>query len=307
MKLKYKKQFTLLLGLIILINWHILSQGCSDAGACSIGSMDEVSEEYKPPKFKLTYDQNFGLGEKFTLISATSLIVEHRFTKTTSFNARVPFIFTTGNLGNTTGVGDILVSLIQQLYHGQNSQLGILVGGRLRTNNADFSFEGNPLPMAYQTSLGTYDIIGGIQFMYKTWDIYFAYQHSFGRNDNQYLHPENETDDTKLYYESAFLKRGDDIALRIQKTFFLKKEQRLQPGILPIYRIQKSEILKDDLPVILDGSNGLTFNLFLTYSKQLNDRTIFSLTGAFPIIDKDYRADGLTRNFVLSFGVTNFW
>jgi len=283
-------------------------QGCSDAGACSIGSLDEVSgNESKPPKFKLSYDQNFGLGEKFILISTTSLIVEHRFLKTTSFVARIPFIFTSGNLGNSTGIGDVLVSLIQQIYKGQNSQLGILIGGKLRTNNSDFSFNDKPLPMAYQTSLGTYDIIIGIQYMFKTWDFYLAYQHPFGRNNNQYLHPEDETDESKLYYESAFLKRGDDIALRIQKTFFFKKGQTLQPGILPIYRLQKSEIIRNDHPEVLDGSNGLTFNLFLTYSNKLKDNTIISLTAAAPVIDKAYRADGLTRNFVVSFRLTNFW
>lgn len=283
------------------------SQGCSDAGACSIGSMDEVSEDQQPPKLKLSYDQSFGLGEKFTIISTTSIIAEHQFLKSTSFVVRVPFIFTSGNLGNSTGIGDVIVSFIQQLYQGQNSKLGILVGGKLRTNNSDFTFEGNPLPMTYQTSLGTYDIIGGVEYIYKTWNFYFAYQHPFGRNENQYLHPEGETNEKKLYYESAQLKRGDDIAFRIQKVFYLEKDQSLQPGILPIYRLQKSEIIRNDQPEILYGSDGLTVNLFLTYSKKIKHNTLISLTAAFPVIDKDYRADGLTRNFILSFRITNFW
>lgn len=286
---------------------QIIGQGCSDAGACSIGSMDEISKDVEPPRFKLSYDQNVGLGEKFTFISTTSLIVEHRFTKSSSFVVRVPFIFTSGNLGNTSGTGDVLVSYIQQLYNGQHTQLGILLGGKLRTNHSDFEFKDDPLPMAYQTSLGTYDIIGGFQFIYKTWDFYIAYQHPFGSNNNQYLHPEGETDENKLYYESAFLKRGDDLAVRVQKTFFLKNDQSLQPGILPIYRIQKSEITRNNQPEILPGSDGLTFNLFLTYSKKIRQNTIITLTAAFPVIDKDYRADGLTRNFVLSFRLTNMF
>jgi len=306
MNLKYLKILLVIFAFLLFGNRYSMGQGCSDAGACSIGSMDHHEGENQPPKFKLSYDQNFGLGEKFILISTTSLIVEHRFTNSTSFVARVPFIFTTGNLGNTSGIGDVFISFIQQLFHGQNSQLGILIGGKLKTNNSDFSFD-NPLPMAYQTSLGTYDIIAGIQYMFKTWDFYLAYQHPFGRNNNQYLHPDGETDESKLYYESAFLKRGDDIALRIQKTFFFKKGQTLQSGILPIYRLQKSEIIRNDHPEVLDGSNGLTFNLFLTYSNKLKDNIIISLTAATPVIDKAYRADGLTRNFVVSFRLTNFW
>ena len=307
MNIKFIVYFLFLMAFTVFVTKQSFSQGCSDAGACSIGSMDEISEEIKPPKFRLSYDQNVGLGEKFTFISTTSVIFEHRFLKSTSFVVRIPFIFTSGNLGNSTGIGDVLVSFIQQVFHGQNSQLGILVGGKLRTNNSDFTFVGNPLPMAYQTSLGTYDIIGGIEYIYKTWNFYFAYQHPFGRNENQYLHPEGETDEKKLYYESAQLKRGDDIAFRVQKTFYLENGQILIPGILPIYRIQKSEIIRNDKPEILEGSDGLTLNLFLTYSKKLKKNTIISLTGAFPVIDKDYRADGLTRNFVLSIRLTNFW
>ena len=309
---KMTKTIIFLTIVLIIINlFSIVStngQGCSDAGACSIGSMDEVSgNKVESPKFKLSYDQNFGLGEKFILISTTSLIVEHRFTKSTSFVARIPFIFTTGNLGNSSGIGDVLVSFIQQLLHKHDSQLGILIGGKLRTNNADFSFNDKALPMAYQTSLGTYDIIAGIQYIYKTWDFYLAYQHPFGRNNNQYLHPEGETNESKLYYESAYLRRGDDLAFRVQKTFYLKNKQSLQPGIMPIYRLQKSEIIKNDQNILLDGTNGLTLNLYLTYVKKLKKNALLYLTVAAPVIDRSYRADGLTRNFVISLRFTQMW
>ena len=285
-------------------------QGCSDAGACSIGSMDgehETGEEVKPPVFKLSYEEIIGLGEKFTFVSQTAVTVEQRVFKTTWLVVRVPFIFTSGNLGNSTGVGDVLVSVVQQVYKSFDSQLGIMAGGKLRTNNSGFSFAGNPLPMVYQTSLGTYDIIGGIQYMWRSWDFYLAYQHPFGRNQNQYLHPPGETNDKKLYYESAQLKRGDDLAFRIQKSFYLKNRQSLQPGILPIYRIQKSTIIKNDREVVLDGSNGLTLNLYLTYVKKLKNNTVLSLTAAAPVIERSYRADGLTRNFVVSLRFTQMW
>ena len=141
----------------------------------------------------------------------------------------------------------------------------------------------------------------------KTWDFYVAYQHPFGRNENKYLHPPGETDEKKLYYESAYLKRGDDIALRVQKTFYLKNRQSLQPGIMPIYRIQKSTIIKNDREVTLDGSDGLTLNLYLTYVKKLKNNALIYLTAAAPVIDRNYRADGLTRNFVVSLRFTQMW
>ncbi len=308
------KNYKILIIAFVISNLFLITsikgQGCSDAGACSIGSMDELGtheHEKEPPKLKISIEQSVGLGEKFTFISQTSVTAEYRFLKQTSIVLRTPFIFTSGNLGNSSGIGDVLVSVIQQVYKKDESQFGILVAGKIRSNNSNFSFAGNPLPMAYQTSLGTYDVIVGAQYLWKTWDFYLAYQHPFGRNQNEYLHPPGETDESKLYFESAQLKRGDDLALRVQKTFVLKNNQGLQPGIMPIYRIQKSEIIKYDKDVVLDGSSGLTLNLYLTYVKRLKGDALLNLTAAFPVIDRDYRADGLTRNFVLTLRITQLW
>ena len=304
--LKIKYIFVILI--IVFVHGYSPGQGCSDAGACSIGGVhDDAAGSRTAPKIKVTLGQSFALGEKFVFISQTSLSFEHRFLKHTSYVVNVPFIFTSGNLGNSTGVGDVLVSFIQQLYSNGESTVGLLVGGRLRSNNSNFTFAGNPLPMAYQTSLGTYDVIGGLQYVWKSWDFYLAYQHPFGRNQNQYLHPPGETDPDKLYFESAHLKRGDDLAFRLRKTFGLKKQQNLQTGFLSIYRLQKSQIIKNDQSVILNGTNGLTLNLFLTYQKTLKDKTKLYFTAAFPVVDRAYRADGLTRNFVFNIRVTQFW
>ena len=310
---RIKRGFIRNIGLIILIftflySNKVNSQGCSDAGACSIGSMDEEhTHETAPKKIRLSYGQSIAWGEKFVFVSQTSITLEHRVLKNTSYVVRVPFIFTSGNLGNSSGVGDVLVSVIQEVYKNENSQLGFLGGVKLKTNNANLSFADNPLPMVYQTSLGTYDIIVGGQYLWKTWDFYLAYQHPFGRNENEYLNNPLETDEDKIYYESAYLKRGDDLAFRLQKTFDIKKEQKLIPGLMAIYRLQKSEIRKADQNVILDGSNGLTLNIYLTYVKKLKGNGIIYITGAAPIIARDYRADGLTRNFVLNFRISQLW
>lgn len=306
-----KKSFnysTFLLWITLLFSTNLSGQGCSDAGACSIGSLSgEIDFEGEIPKIKLSYEQGFALGEKFVFISQTALTLEHRVLKTTSYVVRLPFVFTSGNLGNSSGVGDILISVIQQVYKNNTSQLGFLTGVKLKTNNANLTFAGIALPMAYQTGLGTYDIIVGGQYLWKSWDFYLAYQHPFERNENGYLNYPLETDERKNYFESAKLKRGDDLAFRVQKSFPLKKKQSLLPGIMSIYRIQKSEIVKADQNVVLDGSKGLTLNVYLTYVKKLKGNGIIFITGAFPIVDRDYRADGLTRNFVLSFKLTQLW
>ncbi len=74
--------------------------------------------------------------------------------------------------------------------------------------------------------------------------------------------------------------------------------------MLTIYRIQKSEIIKNYENIILDASNGLTVNPGIIYSKQLKNNRELSFLFAFPIIDRAYRADGLTRNIVFGLRIT---
>ena len=69
--------------------------------------------------------------------------------------------------------------------------------------------------------------------------------------------------------------------------------------------MKKDEIVKNNENIQLDGSEGLTVNLALTYSKTLKNNKKLDFSLAFPIIDKEYRSDGLTRNIVLGFRIIN--
>ena len=284
-----------------------LAQGCSDAGACSISSLNisEDSSHLKKSKVHFSVEQSFGLGEKFILISQTTAGIRYRIFKTTLLELRVPFVFTYGNLGQTSGVGDLLFSVNQQLFSRNTSQLNLLVATRLKSNNADFSFGSEPLPMAYQTSLGTYDGIFGLLYTIPKWDFYAAYQHPFGRNNNGYLVTDTTLPDSWKYYESAQLKRGDDAYLRVRRNLLLKKQNSSRFTLLTIYRVQQDEIIKNDKPVLLEGSRGLTLNLGFSWSKQLSTGQFMELMLSFPVIDRAYRADGLTRNVVLSLRLSN--
>lgn len=299
-------RFIITTGFVLLFSLFLSGQGCSDAGACSVQTFDfEDNTIGSKQKVLLNFEQTVGLGEKFVFISQSTLGVQYSLTSGTGFELRIPFIFTYGNIGQTSGVGDIILSATQDFIHDKNFQLTAILGGRFKTNSSNLSADDLPLPMAYQTSLGTNDIIIGAQYSREKWNLYMAYQHPFGRNENEYLVPENETDPAKQYFESAYLKRGDDLYVRTQYLLGLKKNNDLKFNLLGIYRIQESEILVDDEPLLLDGSSGLTVNMGVTYSKQIKNDRELSLILAFPVIDSNYRADGLTRNIVLGIRFRN--
>ena len=284
--------------IVFISGFQGYSQGCSDAGACSIaGHLPDVDSSKKVRYFGFV-EQSFGLGEKFVLISQSSVGIGIQLPSKTEVFFQIPFIMAFGNLGSTSGIGDGIVSVRQQVFRKNNSDLSFIGGGRLRSNNSDFSLNGKPLPMAYQTGLGTYDIIAAVLLNSKSWSFYVAYQHPFGRNKNGYLREEGQTNDKLNYYESAELKRGDDLVLRVQKSLDLKNRKSLLFTFMPVFRLQADQIIKNNENVVLDGSKGLTLNVNITYSKETKKGNIFELLAGFPVIDRDYRADGLTRNFV---------
>jgi hypothetical protein len=281
-------------------------QGCSDAGACSIETFDfEKHASDNNHRVLANFNQTFSLGEKFIFISQTSISLQYHLSTSTRFELITPFIFTYGNLGQSSGVGDIIISASEDFFKQKSYQITASVGGRLRTNQSNFDFNNQPLPMAYQTSLGTNDIILGLQYSRIKWNIYMAYQHPTGTNKNEYLIPENETDPNKQYFESAYLDRGDDLYLRAQYNLGLKDKRSLVFNVMGIYRIQQSEITKNDKRMLLEGSSGLTMNAGVSFKKQLLKNRELNFLLAFPIIDRDYRADGLTRNIIFGISIRN--
>lgn len=288
----------LLLGLSV----RLLAQGCSDAGVCSIGSM-KPSLSTDPIQSGIGLSTSFGLGEADgALIPIWTAQVEGilKITPSSYINLKLPFQIAHGNLGTTYGPGDIALSISQVLSQDQHKRTTITVGGIFPTNDADKQIDGKGLPMIYQTSLGSYDLIIGASHLRGRWQFAVGYQHPFNRNKNGFLHsewPDNE--DALAYFESNRLKRGDDLIFRAGKLFYFSNST-LYLGLLPIIRLQKDEIIKEGEVLPLDGSRGLTLNLNLSWHKPLSERLDFKLVYGNPIIWRQTRADGLTRPVVIT-------
>ena len=223
--------------------YQVSGQGCGDAGACSAGSLGLHESGQNETRFWMGYAQSIGLADKESLVLSTDLTINHRLFPNTGLEVRIPYLVTIGNLGTTSGPGDLLVSLSQVVFQEEKSAFSIVAGGRIKTNESDKEMDGEPLPMVYQSSLGTHDIFAGIAWHSGDWSLSLAYQHPFGSNKNEYLRPDTmEIPENKQYFESAFLKRGDDLVLRFQRAFNIHPAGQVVAGILPVYRIQQDEI-----------------------------------------------------------------
>ncbi len=106
------------------------------------------------------------------------------------------------------------------------------------------------------------------------------------------------------YFNSNQLKRGPDVLIRAEKNFRIKKFD-LSPGLLGIYRISGDKYTPlTGTETKIAGSEGLTLNITGGIKYRVTNHIVIDWLMGFPVVVRKYRADGLTRHFATSLGVT---
>ncbi|NQY68555.1 MAG: hypothetical protein HRT72_12650 [Flavobacteriales bacterium] len=285
---------------VIIFNRSAFGQGCGDAGLCSVGAIqtgfsdDDISSTFRA-------SQLIGIGEQNVFISTTQIEGYIPTNQKGVLYIRFPFKYINGNLGSNAGFGDFTFSYSLKHEVGENTNLYYIIGAKYFQNDANVvTKKGLPLPMVYQTSLGTNDLLFGVKVVINKWKLSVGYQKVFGTNKNGFTHDAwSNSENALAYLESRKLSRGDDILLRIERAFIGEKLEG-QVGLLPIIRLQKDEIVIDSSRVVVNGSNGLTLNLTAGVNTPLSEKTNLKLNMGFPIVSRKNRVDGLTRSFVFS-------
>ncbi len=282
----------------------VLSQGCNDAGLCTIGhigtaNMDDTS------KITIGINSSFRLSENETMWFNVQAQSAFQIGKKTSVAIAVPYHFIYGSLGFNQGLGDVSASINQDLLKINNAKISFTFGGKLPVNSSNQKLSDDPLPMVYQTSQGTWDGIVGLNYFSKKWHISAAYQHNFNANENQYIDSLSRVKHLIQYFDSKKINRGDDVLLRIEYHFFKKEVLRYFISILPIYRIQEASIESaTGIRIPVDGSSGFTLNMNAGMIRSFGDKTQIKISAAAPAYSRKIRPDGLTGTFVLSFLIT---
>lgn len=291
--------------LLICLSPFAMGQGCSDAGFCSAGTMQNHNgqDEYLNQS-SVSANLNYGVGEQGVGIIQLVPEINIGFFTATQLQVKVPFMAVNGNIGSNSGVGDVIVSLSQKLpIDLKDGDILITAGTRLPLGTTDEKDNDRALPMPYQTGLGTWDGIGGISVRIKQWKISSGVQWVMNdQNKNGFLRAVwTDNEDAQKYFESNKLRRGNDALLRIDRSMKVGKLV-ITPGVLTIYRLNKDSYVNAlGKRTNITGSDGLTLNLNLSADIKLNDKAALNLLAAFPALIRDRRPDGLTRSMVLSF------
>lgn len=286
-----------------------LGQGCSDAGFCTMGAMKPDQPFNKKLALRLrSIEVNFYRGT--TPLTPTIYVATADFNfslnSKTSFQLKLPYQAVRGRLAKTSGLGDISLCITRTLFSAENFDINFSIGGKIPTNNSSKDAGGLPLPMYYQTSLGTYDFITGVSFITRNWLFATGIQHPFNKNKNQFLWEawDGTSDEAYInrYNQAKELKRGTDIMLRVERNWRFSR-LNFSLGLLPIYRISNDEIiLRNGTRVKPRGANGLALSGIFTTGYSFNVRSGVKLLVGHKIIQRDNNPDGLTRELVSTVG-----
>ena len=296
--------------IFILLSIHktVYSQGCSDAGFCTMGAMRPNQSFGAKNTIKLRSVellQYAGYTHFKDLIITSLADINLGIGKRGSAQIKLPYTSVTGSLGKTQGMGDISYSYTYAVVAKANYQILATLGGKIPTNGADkYSSDNRPLPMYYQTSLGTFDGVAGISFLTRNWLLATGFQHAFNANQNEFRWSVWNGNPLAIQYPPSWnLKRGNDVMFRIERNFRSTKWNGYL-GLLTIYRINKDEISNTETTTkLVNGSTGAAVTGLAGIGYKFSTKVAVKAMFGDKLIKRVTNPDGLSREWVATLSI----
>lgn len=297
---------------VFLLPFLSPAQGCSDAGFCTMGAMKPDQPYNKKIKVKLrSMELSFyrGTTTLTPIVYVATADMNFSLNSRSSFQVKLPYQAITGRLANTSGIGDISLCYTRNVFTSDQFDLNASIGTKIPTNQSDKTSEnGYPLPMYYQTSLGTYDAIAGLSLLNRKWLFATGIQIPLNQNNNEFLWSRWPVTGGELKYIEEYnranqLKRGIDVMVRVERNFRLSRVN-MSIGLLPIYRITRDEIELAGIREKRPDAQGLALSGIFTAGYNFNVQSGIKLLLGRKIVQRDENPDGLTRHAVASLTYT---
>ena len=246
----------------MIISMSGYSQGCSDAGFCTVGVMKSNINTNDAQNFRsqIKTGVSFGMVQYQVSIITSYVEYSHQIGGRTQASVKLLAGFHSGELATTVGMSDAIV----QVSHRIGSQITALGGIKIPFNQSALSKNGRDLPMAYQTSLGTLDIILGVNYVMNAFSLSIGYQQPVTQNKNTFLAEDYLPDSPESKYISTngYVRKGDALLRFAYSTPLKNNNFTLITSALPIYHLDNDQFLDSSGKLTeIAGSAGLTLNL----------------------------------------------
>ncbi len=296
-----------------LLSSNVKAQGSSDPGFSMTGAMrtaaaiEITDEEYENQKTQLSIGNGFARGANN--IRLVSPQVEMRIPALESgyFDIRLPLQAASGDLANIWGMGDLTVTYTHFYVNPESWSFQFTGGGLFGMGTANQSDgKTRALPMAYQSSLGSTDVILGASAIYKKYlTIAAGYQQPvFRYNENDYFRSTPIND--PLYSNSTYqlgrrLYRNGDVMLRVEGSY-AGRRAGISAGPLAFYHL-RNDLYTDrsNYLVEIKDSKGFTLNLaanaFVRFGRYASCK--LDVSAGVPVLERDAIPDGTARDWVV--------
>jgi len=291
------------------------SQGCSDAGFCTMGAMKPDQHYSKRIDVKLrSMEINYYRGTSLLtpIIYATTIDFNLGINDFSSFQIKLPYQWAKGSLGSNGGLSDISLSYTRTIKNTRFWNVNGTLGAKIPSGDANKSVNNentgglsSPLHMYYQNSLGSFDAIAGISAISGKWLIATGVQVALTENNNQFTFEGFSTYPSQEYLRQydigRELKRGIDLMLRVERNWRFTNFN-FSLGALPIWRITKDVAIPESETERrkIDGTTGIALSLLASFGYHFDVNNTIKIIQGLKITDREVNPDGLTRNEVLS-------
>jgi hypothetical protein len=295
----FKTKITIAFFLLLFTHLAAFSQGCSDAGFCTVESFVPHPHDEEPAdKNRFKAGISAGAADYDINVFGTYFEYSRFFNEKFSLDAKLTTLSQSGNDISTFGLSDIFVNGNYKI-----GQKGIFtLGAKIPLMDANKMKDGLSLPMDYQSSLGTFDLVAGFGYTVGRVQLVAAIQQPLTQNNNGFLAEEYPLDSRLRDFQSTNeFQRSGDVLLRASYPFNLGQKLKVIPSLLPIYHLSNDKFTDiDGIEQEIEGSEGLTLNWNIYLDYPLNDTQNLQLILGAPFIVRDARPDGLTRSFIAS-------
>ena len=273
-------------------------QGCSDAGFCTMNSFKpNENQNEKTKNNQLKVGVFTGMADQSISVYGNYIEYNRAINSKFGLDFKLTTLAQSGNSISTFGLADAFVNANYAL----NNKLKLTLGAKIPLSNAN-TFKNNiPLPMDYQASLGTFDVIFGLGYQIKKWQFATAFQIPLTQNENQFFGPSFVAFNQGLagFQTTNKFKRSGDFLIRVSYPFEVAPKLKVTPSLLPIYHLANDKYTNELLiENEIIGSKGLTLNGTIYLDYELNSSNSLQLNMGTPFIIRDARPDGLTRSFI---------
>lgn len=280
------------------------AQFSGDAGLGTADNFMTFNPNFHTPKHMVRLETAVSMSEQNVWVTRPQWVTKLKIYKKGALELRIPFSIHFGNFGENASMSDVQMFWGHAWVNRNHFQFSTRLGVSLPPNNSNVLNRGMPMPMVYQTSLGSYDAMVALDFRYRNWLFSVGYQQPFTSNNNQFLHlyfPNN--DEAATYSESNHLLRSPDLSISGAKEFVLRRFL-LGVGMNTIWHFKNDryEYVSTDFPPAkqireLPNTKSFTMNVYGRVSYRITDNWLVWLSLGAPVYTKKSRPDGLVRYF----------